>query len=1053
MKLLKQSKGLTAALSMGCAMSIAVQSTLAYIFTQTEPAHNIFQPYTPVEGDLLITKKVYHPYGDSYTIPDNIAFDFQVDLGGFYANYTFTTSKGLIKADENGIISLKVKPDESVAISGIEDGSTAEITEIQQESDGFELDGNEIRNVKISAEIVNEIEFVNVYSPEPAAADITVTAEKILDGRDWQEGDSFEFLFERGSPDEWSKLDSAVVEYGGENKADFTDAMKSVKFSALGDYVFRLTETKGDIENIIYDDTENSFTVSVTDKDMDGYLEISKISAENNAVLTTGKDGSYDINVTFTNIYEPPVTTETTTSTVVTKPTATVTSSTKPTTISTSTTKPTSTSTTTTKPTSTSTSTIKPTSTSTTTTKATSTSTTTTKPTTTVADGAVTWDIEDKNIPYSDKNQTVTVAAVITNGEKPLPIAGGKFTIVTANGLILDAVTGSYAYGGEIFGDGIYDEFAFTNADGKGIAPADGTLAFELLVTVPGGTDPGRYNIDIGSCVIYDENGNDITDKLTIIGGSITILPRITTTVSTTTSTSTVTTTKPTTMTSTSTVTTTKPTTTTSTSTVTTTKPTTTTSTSTVTTTKPTTTTSTSTVTTTKPTTTTSTSTVTTTKKPTTTTSTSTVTTTKKPTTTTSTSTVTTTKPTTTTSTSTVTTTKPTTTTSTSTVTTTKKPTTTTSTSTVTTTKPTTTTEPTTTTIVGAVTWDIEEKNVPYSDEDQTVTVAVVIKNGEAPLPISGGKFTIVTDDGLILEAVISSTGYGGTVTEGESGEFIFTTDGGINVSPENGDIAFDLIIKIPGKTEPGEYEISIGDCQIFDEDGNDITDRVAVMNGAITILPTVEPTIDSFIVIEKPELGNYFSHDNRTYDKSKLGKVYRVYVDENGEEIDREDVTDDIDFNGNTPADTYRESNTSFRYEVPIYLEGELMMDENGEIATAVAYIGVKGDVNLDNHANAIDATLILAYYAKMQTGESSVTTILRHDDPYLDNLGAFLGDVDTNEYSPMNQATHKSVRKLDASDTSFILSYYAVTQTSHDPVPREIWKQVVGVDNIIDE
>lgn len=291
MKLLKQSKGLTAALSMGCAMSIAVQSSLAYIFTQTEPAHNIFQPYTPVEGDLLITKKVYHPYGDSYTIPDNIAFDFQVDLGGFYANYTFTTSKGLIKADENGIISLKVKPDESVAISGIEDGSTAEITEIQQESDGFELDGNEIRNVKISAEKVNEIEFVNVYSPEPAAADITVTAEKILDGRDWQEGDSFEFLFERGSPDEWSKLDSAVVEYGGENKADFTDAMKSVKFSALGDYVFRLTETKGDIENIIYDDTENSFTVSVTDKDMDGYLEISKISAENNAVLTTGKDG------------------------------------------------------------------------------------------------------------------------------------------------------------------------------------------------------------------------------------------------------------------------------------------------------------------------------------------------------------------------------------------------------------------------------------------------------------------------------------------------------------------------------------------------------------------------------------------------------------------------------------------------------------------------------------------------------------------------------------------------------------------------------------------
>jgi hypothetical protein len=42
--------------------------------------------------------------------------------------------------------------------------------------------------------------------------------------------------------------------------------MKTIEFTELGDYLFRLTETEGDIENITYDDTENGYVVNFDNK-------------------------------------------------------------------------------------------------------------------------------------------------------------------------------------------------------------------------------------------------------------------------------------------------------------------------------------------------------------------------------------------------------------------------------------------------------------------------------------------------------------------------------------------------------------------------------------------------------------------------------------------------------------------------------------------------------------------------------------------------------------------------------------------------------------------
>ena len=55
---------------------------------------NTFKPLQNITSDLVISKTVEHPLGEGYAIPDNIAFDFEVNLGKDYAGSRLTTTNG-----------------------------------------------------------------------------------------------------------------------------------------------------------------------------------------------------------------------------------------------------------------------------------------------------------------------------------------------------------------------------------------------------------------------------------------------------------------------------------------------------------------------------------------------------------------------------------------------------------------------------------------------------------------------------------------------------------------------------------------------------------------------------------------------------------------------------------------------------------------------------------------------------------------------------------------------------------------------------------------------
>lgn len=315
MKLLKNPKQIALLLALVLIFTVSTQNTIAYIVTSTPSLLNTFVPFQSLLSNLIISKEVDHPLGDDYVIPEDIAFQFRVDLGKFYAGSVIKTTAGELTADENGCIIVTAKPGSSVGIEGLDEGSVVTVTEVQADGDGFTVkDGVEQMQVTISGTASSNVDFINIYTPEAVIpATVNVNGIKILEGRDWAAGDTFAFLLEQEQgADNWVQLQTATVTYDAANPNfntfSFTDLIQTLEFSKVGSYAFRMTEVEGDLEEMTYDKTVNYFTLHVTDKDMDGKLEIGSVTGKQNAAVTYDDTSDvYTVSVTFNNTFVPPV--------------------------------------------------------------------------------------------------------------------------------------------------------------------------------------------------------------------------------------------------------------------------------------------------------------------------------------------------------------------------------------------------------------------------------------------------------------------------------------------------------------------------------------------------------------------------------------------------------------------------------------------------------------------------------------------------------------------------------------------------------------------------
>lgn len=296
-----------AALSLLLIVWLTVPSVFAYIAVQTPPKKNEFVPAEDI--DVFIRKTVEHPFGENYAVPDTISFDFSVDLGRAYALTPVTTSQGTKMADENGCFVLTLKPNESVSLEGLAHGAVLTVTELPSEHRGFSVKGSSSQTVTVDKTQAATLKFVNVYSPAPASLNsLTATVTKILTGRAWQTSDRFRFKLEQLSPEGTRELAVHTVSYRTDdptfNAFDVKDLLLPHAPATVGTYHYRISEIADGMTGISYDASSAEFTLTITDADMDGALEIGAVTASGAMALTEDADG-YHLTATFNNRYTP----------------------------------------------------------------------------------------------------------------------------------------------------------------------------------------------------------------------------------------------------------------------------------------------------------------------------------------------------------------------------------------------------------------------------------------------------------------------------------------------------------------------------------------------------------------------------------------------------------------------------------------------------------------------------------------------------------------------------------------------------------------------------
>lgn len=286
-------------------VTIAIDNTFAFIATSTSNVSNTFKPYEFKENDLIINKTVEHPYGEYYQLPNKLLFTFKVNLGTKYANYEFDTSIGKKKTDKDGILEVSVKPNEPLTISGIDEGTLVKVTEVQDKY-GFAVKDSQItKEITITETGILTISFTNVYTPDLIKLnDVSITGTKVLQDREWREGDKFSFKLEfLNKNQEWETISTKTVEYKENdndfNKFNFTEEIQKVEYDTIGTYYYRISEIIGTDNNIDYDQNINYFSIEITDDDMNGKLELTNIEGHQNITVN-----NKNIDVTFNNRFK-----------------------------------------------------------------------------------------------------------------------------------------------------------------------------------------------------------------------------------------------------------------------------------------------------------------------------------------------------------------------------------------------------------------------------------------------------------------------------------------------------------------------------------------------------------------------------------------------------------------------------------------------------------------------------------------------------------------------------------------------------------------------------
>ena len=258
---------------------------------------------------LLVSKEVEYPFELVNSQVDNHEFTVLVDLGANYSNKEVTVwgSDETYTANANGVVTLTLKDGESVMLN-VAKNDTYTITETNLPA-GYTMNAD--KSVNLQGTIItndNIAKVVNTYAPTSVKpTNVTIDGTKGLTGREWLDTDSFTFILQYLNGNNWETMATVDADKDVATLADktvtFTNTIRNVEYTQVGEYRYRVIEVNGGslIQGITYDSTVHTFTIKVTDNDLDGQLEVSSVTSETTTVTTN--ENTFAVSMSFANTY------------------------------------------------------------------------------------------------------------------------------------------------------------------------------------------------------------------------------------------------------------------------------------------------------------------------------------------------------------------------------------------------------------------------------------------------------------------------------------------------------------------------------------------------------------------------------------------------------------------------------------------------------------------------------------------------------------------------------------------------------------------------------
>ena len=266
------------------------------------------------EGSLTISKEVVHDLGSDYAIPENKVFTIHVRLAGVGVTDKTFAALGAVSAvttDAQGCFTVTLRHDQQVQILDLPEGTVAYVTEPEPGvgmTASYRENGQEGDGVVTIPAGNAHVEVINTYvSDEVDDVNVVLYGKKNLstDADDWN-GAQFRFLLQKWTAEGWSTIATATASESAPH-FDFNDALSKEKLTAPGVYHYQVLEENGGqtIGGIRYDATLHTFSITVTDKDMDGKLEIHQVTSTHTGnAFQINNRGDWQIDIEFHNRYD-----------------------------------------------------------------------------------------------------------------------------------------------------------------------------------------------------------------------------------------------------------------------------------------------------------------------------------------------------------------------------------------------------------------------------------------------------------------------------------------------------------------------------------------------------------------------------------------------------------------------------------------------------------------------------------------------------------------------------------------------------------------------------